>query len=328
MSAQGIRWVLAGSMLVSLAACDVSFGECEKTDAGECVDLFPDIDSGGTGGGANAGGDASAANGDANMDGGGASGGDGGGTVKPGEPLTKTEFCEAQLAPGKAWAELTDRCCVGGASSDALARMLAVVGYPGGIADCERNIEMLLAGGTVKYEPTAAAACATAFAANYAPPPSNECPAAGFSLPDIEAQYGHGLQVIAQIPACRATFQGVVANDKPCTKTLECADARSACLTAPGGIRTCQPALTEGTCEQATECASGYICKGADGNRVCVRVNDLGISGARCKGSAECSRGLWCNPDPAADRVDEPFACTGVNVCNPAYAFCAPFCTQ
>ena len=34
-------------VLLALSACEVHVGKCEKDDAGECVDLFPDDEDGG-----------------------------------------------------------------------------------------------------------------------------------------------------------------------------------------------------------------------------------------------------------------------------------------
>jgi hypothetical protein len=332
-------------VLLPLTLAALAGTGCEVTTCGpgeDCVDLDWDggFDEDGGGGDGDAGADG--------MDGGESDAGADGGFGD--EPLTLTEFCDAQLAPGQAWADLTNTCCNSAAQgSREMARLLAVVGYPGGVGDCEARLGDLLKDGKVKYEPSYAASCARALAASYAPPPSSECPADGFFLPDIEATYGHGVQIVSQIPACRAAFAGTLSRDAPCTHALQCADGL-VCRDAPGAIKTCQQAFTAGNCSADSECAPGFTCKGARGASTCVAIDDLGLNQAKCSSSSECVEGLWC--DPVLDgQQEEPwcappttsglaeagepcdpetpafeFQCRGF--CDKATSKCAAFCAQ
>lgn len=302
MANKHFAWIFMGSMLSALSGCDVSVGHCDRDDAGDCVDLFPDDDAGDEedggskdAGGKDAGGkdagdadgDAAGEDSDADVD----AGGD------AGDAISVDEFCIELLKNAVAWRDALEGLCdrqEQGARDLFLQKVLA---YAPDDAEgkCITARNAVLDGGKATYDGKQAMACATAFAEGFAPPP-DPFPTEGINLAQYEASIAHGAPALIQIPQCRETFKGTLKRDAKCSDNFECIDGLR-CLPAPGQTTTCQPALVGGTCVQSSNCADGYMCVGdpdAGGGKTCVKSDKLPQSGGNCYFSAECSDGLVC----------------------------------
>lgn len=331
MSTIRLRWFLSGTALFALAAsgCDVSVGSCDKDDAGECVDLFPDEDGGDAGGkkdsgAADAGAD-SAASDDADTDAeSGDANTDAGDDAAVAEPLDINAFCAEVVSPGAAWATTfndIDCCTTNEGTSQEAKSILGVYGYSdSATTDCIKFYDDLVKGkapaaGTVTFDGRFAHECAVALNETFPPPAA--CPAAGFDAEAIVASAGHGAQRASQIPSCRKTFAGKLARDAECDRDIECGSGL-VCMPSPGGAgsRACQPVLgIGGLCEESNDCGSGLTCVGstkAQGVKQCVAVTDLVLSGS-CADSRECVVGRVCGSDnkctPAAVTAPADFIC-------------------
>lgn len=301
MNLQRLGWLGMGSLLIALTGCEIK--KCDK-DAGECnfdwddrdgsTDEESDASSNGDGdGGTLDGGDIDGGDGDGDGDGGGAE------DASTGEPITLAEFCEAQFATAVAWRDFMelDCFCPNDTIADREAFLATVLAYPdNAVGLCEDRYGALESEGKLTFVGTKAQACAKAFADQFAAPPSS-CPQEGFNLWKLEADMGHGVSVLAQIPVCREALVGKVGADEACNDSIECAGSLR-CRSAPGGGKTCQsPVPTNGTCTNNGECADGHTCVGsnAGGGRACRRNDDLAINGGNCSFSKECVAGLVCD---------------------------------
>ena len=323
MTSRLLGWLLGGSLLLSLAGCEV--GKCDE-DAGCGIDIDDfgdgdgDLDGGGhsdagTHDGGNGKGDAGPSAGDA--------GHDGGGGPVIGEPLSLADFCDEQAKRRREWEDKIETCCDGNpdAHSDNATAILNIFGRDNGAQlNCIDKYTPFIDNDTIDYVDTKAAACAAAFVAQFSAPPA-ACPATGFDSAGIRATVGHGFQLLVQLPACRAALVGKVARDQPCMDSLQCADGNR-CRTAPGGSgsKTCQPAVnssvTSGICETFSDCSDGYVCTGEPGNRVCLPANDLVNDGGKCANDIECKPNLVCSVQVAAGgKCGVPPAGTADDVC-------------
>lgn len=313
-----LRWVLGAGLLS--AGCEVSVGNCDKDDAGECIDLVPEFDASS----ALDAGDSAVAPGDARLpdsstppdattlaDGGlDASAPDAATTV-----LTEQQFCEAQFATSRAWRDQFSTQC-GCLSNDDVAGaasfLAAALNFNDQtISGCPDRIQQLRGLG-VQFDGSKAAACARAFSANFQDPSAFTAPlascSAGFDIGKLEAEVGHGRQAVAQLADCRATFVGTKARDAACTDSLECAGGLRCRGIPGGGGTTCQPALAKSeVCSKNDECADGLICSlNVPGNgttvaaqSVCLGTGALELKSlnGNCARSFECERGLVCDVD-------------------------------
>lgn len=298
------RWFLGlgGTLLVALAGCDVSVGKCDRDDAGECVNLFPDDDEDGGTGKSDAGRDRSVA--DAGVDGAAAdagdvdaSGADAGGADAGdiGPAITVDEFCIAQLATAVSWRDQLEDFCVAKDLDWRNSFLSLSLAYTDASEDkCVNERKASIASGSIVFDGTHAQRCASIFADQFTAPPAS-FPAAGLDIAMYEATIGHGAQTLVQIPQCRAAFKGTLARDKVCADSLECVDGLR-CLVATGNTRTCQPAVTPpGICARTSDCADGFTCAGPDGGaKSCIPSNDLRLDGGGCFLSAECVSGSVC----------------------------------
>ena len=321
MSTRQTRWILTGSLLMALAACDVDVIDCdEEPEAKICQDDEEDLDAGDeptdeedadvdASKTLDAGSDASTDGGtgnDASVDG--ATGSD------SSVAISVDDFCVAQLATAVAWRDELEELC--GPTDEAAARekfLLEVLAYPAEDAEgkCISARNAPITAGNTTFDGTKAMACASAFTANFAAPP-DPFPSAGIDLVMHESKIAHGAPVLIQIPACRAAFKGKLARDKACSDNFECVDGLR-CMDAPGGTKTCQPALVGGTCTQTSICADNYTCVGSTsgGGKTCVKSDELPLSGGNCRFSLECAVDYVCNASgkcvpPSAQVICKP----------------------
>lgn len=332
-----LRWLFAFGVLA--AGCEVHVGECDKDDAGRCEELFPSYDAAVPGTVDASGMDAAtdgAARADANappVDS--AIRTDAANIVDSGldatqpdasmGPLTDTQFCERQFAPGRAWSELLGRIdCNCLSSDDQMGRdsfLAASLRYTSStISDCLDNVARLRTNG-VTVDASKTAACADRFASQFKGPDQFQAPVAscggGFDIAALEAQIGHGRQAVAQLPECRAALVGTKAFNAPCADSLECSQGLRCRPVPGGGASSCQMAAgNTDPCTKLDDCADGHVCSlsvPASGTTpaqfTCIRVNDLKLQLANCQTSSECAQGLLCDvatkkcANPTADRI-------------------------
>jgi hypothetical protein len=294
-----IRWIVAGFMLSALAGCEVHVGHCKKDDAGDCVDLFPDDDGGGLDGGEDDDVDAAdashhdagksdAAAEDAGRD----AGLSDGGRDAQAEALTLEDFCIAQYAKAVLWRDALEDYCGNHEVAARESFLQLSFAYPPGdaVGDCITK----RTSSNVTYDGSRAQACADAFTAQFPEPPA-DFPDAGVDLSTYTSTVAHGAASLVQIADCRATFKGKLGRDKTCADSFECTDGLR-CLTAPGDITTCQPALIGGVCLRSSDCADSYTCVGSDasGGKTCVKSDELPLAG-NCQFSFECAQDRICN---------------------------------
>jgi hypothetical protein len=316
MSANQNRSILAASLLLAgVVGCDIDVHDCDKEpdaeicqedeDAGE-PDPEDDggIDAGRSDGGSDGGRDASS---DAGRD---ASGGDaradGSSSAEGGSAsISVDEFCAAQLKTAVAWRDALDDLC-GGLTMDAQARadfLQRALAYAPDDAEgkCITARNTPITAGNTTYDGTKAQACADAFAGNFMAPP-NPFPTNGIDLAMYEAKIAHGAPALIQIPACRAAFAGKLTRGTTCTDHFECREGLR-CLEAPGGRKTCEPAITTGTCSLSSECADGYTCVGssAGGGKTCVKSDSLPLTGGNCSFAIECATDYVCTANKCAN---------------------------
>jgi hypothetical protein len=276
-----------------------------------------------------------AAENDAGLDGG--SPGPDGSTPQPegdgGTPqgsLTPLEFCERLTAPRRAWKTFLDSCCSGeAASAIEYDELLNSFGTFVDLAACESWISGAIADPQVTYRGEHAAACVDVILTQRgAPQPPASCPSGeGISVHALLTGLNHGYQQVWQIPACRQTFAGALAQGATCTTHGGC----SGSLMCFDG--TCQPPRTAGQpCAGATGCKAGLYCI-AD---VCSDI--LSGPSQACSDSYDCVEGLRCNGATCVAWETEPerassgetcsasFDCHGY--CNHTDGACAPFCAQ
>jgi hypothetical protein len=305
MSSVRLGWLIPGLMLLALGGCEVSVGNCDD-DAGDC-DVDFDFDEG------DASLDGSTTETDGAAEDGGVTG-DGGeedastdeDAGPTGEPLTSAEFCAALYANALTFRDLFDECLC--SNDDIVARddlLLWVYGLQSStLVGCEGLVESA----NVTFNDTEAGACAAAHNAQYSGTPS-QCPAVGtgFDLDGLESQVGHGALAPVQIPACREAVVGKVDRDDSCSNSFECTPGLR-CRPAPGGGKTCQPAVPNGgQCTASDECVDAHICVGGAA-RKCIPADDLLLNGGNCTASKECISGLLCLLDPL-DEKEERFVC-------------------
>lgn len=298
------RWWGIGVGLLALAGCEVSVGKCsQRDDAGQCVfeDDFPDFD-GGLGADASSP-DAAGSDGGDFADGAIADAGAGsdGGMVDSGA-LNPTQFCEGQYAAALKWrALLEDPACGCNSAEDVRYFLGAVFIFSDStITDCLNLVDRVVAGGG-SFVPTQAAACAARFASQFPATPAS-CPSAGIDIGTIEATVGHGVQLVQQLPECRAALVGSKAQGQPCTNALECASGLRCYATMGAGL-ACRPArsLNESCTPRLGDCADGFVCSAnvvsgsGEVSSTCIPANDLKGPGGRCSISAECDSGYLCD---------------------------------
>jgi|GEM_PF-3743710 len=307
-------WLLGSSLLLAAAGCDVSIGHCDR-DAG-CFDdhgFFDDVDAGhmdggkGDAGPTGDGGDNHDAGSDAGPETGDGGGGDAGsdaGTFT-GEPLMLSEFCEAYQQRRVQWASAIEGCCMENPAAHGVEAniVLDVFGPDDGANGCITKHRAFIDNQTVVFHPDKAGACADAFLAQYAKPPS-DCPQGGFDSEQLRATLAHGSQLIQQLPACRAALEGTVPEGSPCSDAIECANGNR-CLPGVGQQTTCQkPIVANGTTGQcgktAASCADGTICVGNnDSTRFCTPVGSLNQT-ISCSFSRECVQGSYCSVEASS----------------------------
>lgn len=333
----GLRWWI-GLGLLAATGCEVSVGKCEKDDAGECVDLFPDDYDASWMAGMDATTDASAPQPDAarsdastaqdanvvadgSLD---ASATTDGATADATTPtiMTSQQFCDARFASARAWQTFfDDRCdCISSAEiADRNYFLKAALLYDDrSNVDCLNEVDGLKAASAkITYVAQSAAACANRFAAQFAAPPTacsrGTSPVEpGFDLELYESNVGHGVQPLAQLSECRATFVGKLGAGAACTSSFDCS-GNLRCRAIPGAaqdggvVTTCQAAslVNEACVPERAECAEGLTCARSNGSAtgsVCIPVNELRPATAACRTSRDCSAGLVCNcPDARCD---------------------------
>jgi hypothetical protein len=315
MSATHNRSIFVASLLVTgLAGCDVTVHDCTKEpDAKICLDDEEDEDAGDEPIDEDGSIDAGKSDGGTKSDGGADAGKNDGGTSADGgkdgstdgatsadsstAPITVDEFCTAQLRTAVAWRDALEVLC-GGMTKDKQVRddfLQRSLAYAADDAEgkCITSFNAPIMAGNTTFDGSKAMACADAFAGNFMAPP-DPFPTAGIDLAMYEAMIAHGAPTLVQIPVCRAAFKGKLTRDKACSSPFECIEGLR-CLPAPGSIKTCQPALTSGTCERTSDCTDGYTCVGSDagGGRTCVKSDAL--TGGNCSLSVECATGYVCN---------------------------------
>lgn len=324
MSANQNRSILVASLLlVGVVGCDIDVHDCdEEPDAAICQDdededagdpWTDDEDASVDAGRRDAAADASR---DGSLDGSREGGADAGGDARTdgsasseggSSSISVSEFCAEQLKTAVAWREALDELC-GGITKDRelrdtfLSEVLAYRGDdPEGACIATRNAAIMT--GNTTYDGTKAQACADAFAGNFMMPPS-PFPTNGIDLAMYEAKIAHGAPTLVQIPVCRMAFAGKLARGMPCADNFECRDGLR-CLDAPGGGKTCEPALAGGTCLQNSNCADNYTCVGSSqgGGRTCVKSTDLPLNGGNCALAFECAEGLDCVSGKCANPV-------------------------
>ncbi|HTU60683.1 MAG TPA: hypothetical protein VMF89_19660, partial [Polyangiales bacterium] len=215
------------------------------------------------------------------------------------------EFCAEQLKTAVAWRDALESLC-GGLTQDAMARegfLQRALAYAPEDAEgkCITARNAPITAGNTTYDGTKAQACADAFAGNFMAPPS-PFPTTGIDLNMYEAKIAHGAPTLVQIPACRAAFTGKLTRGTTCTDHFECRDGLR-CLEAPGGRKTCEPAITTGTCALSSECADGYTCVGssAGGGKTCVKSDALPLTGGNCSFAIECATDYVCTSNKCAN---------------------------
>jgi hypothetical protein len=296
-----IRWIVVGSLALGLSACDVHVGKCDRDDAGDCVDLFPDDedagdeeDAGALDGGRADGGRSDGGRSDGGVDGGAGEGGSdgGGGTDGSAEPLTLEQFCEAQFATAVLWRDAFENHCDNDNISERDEFLGKTFAYsPDTAVDgCIDRFDS----SNITFDGSLASACAQAFSDQF-PAPPDAFPETGIDLSTYASMIGHGASTLFQLPECRAALKGKLAQDDVCTNSLECRDGLR-CRPAPGDTSTCQTALKGGVCRRTSECADGYTCVGssAGAGKTCIPSDDLPITG-NCELSIECAEGRVCN---------------------------------
>ena len=188
----GLRWWI-GLGLLAATGCEVSVGKCDKDDAGECVDLFPDDYDASWMAGMDATTDASAPApdgarpdastaqdatviADGSMD---ASATSDGATADGATPTlwSSQQFCDARFASARAWQTFfDDRCdCISTAELGDRNYFLkaALLFDDRSIVDCLNEVDGLKAPtSNVTYVAQNAAACANRYAAQFAAPPA------------------------------------------------------------------------------------------------------------------------------------------------------------
>jgi hypothetical protein len=309
-----LSWGWAVATLATLAGCDVNVGDCERDDAGECVDLFPDEDAGARDR------DAGATDGEADAagDGGEGPGGDDGGeTDGASPPLSLEPFCAELYAVATAWRYAFDGCCSQLSNeerNDVEESLQELLFYHWGagedaVGSCVTDYQALIDEERLRFDETKAGACAAAFAGQFEAPPET-CPSAGFDLLGLRAATGHGASTIAQLRACQEALQGEVGAEQPCASHVECQGGLR-CRPAPGDQRTCQLAVDDGaSCRTSSECLDGYTCVGGGtAGRQCWPSDELLIAGS-CSFSIECAEGYIC------DSTGEPH-CAPVDAYDP-----------
>jgi hypothetical protein len=316
-----LKLVFAVGLLAS-AGCEVSVGECDKDDAGECVDLFPEVDAAWMSG-MDASTDASrpsdaAAPTDSGARPDGALVVDAGldANVGPADASAPTtlndqQFCDAQFAVARTWSALLDRLdCNCLSSDDVMGRasfLASTLRYDDSTgSNCLSNFSRLRSAG-VTYDGSKGAACAARFAAQFKGPsqfmaPLASCPG-GFDIAKLEAAIGHGRQAVAQLPECRAAFVGTKAENAACVDSLECAAGRRCRPIPGGGSSSCQsPRGVNESCTKNDDCIDGHICSlnvQASGSNPaeysCIPVASLKLQNGNCQTSSECVEGLVCD---------------------------------
>jgi hypothetical protein len=293
-----IRWILAGSLVLALAGCEVSVGDCRKDDAGECVDLFPDEedagddeDGGRTDGGRTDGGRADGG-GDGGRDGGIDGSSPGNDAGQSGEPLSLEEFCIAQFETAVLWRDALEEYCINDAIAERDTFLNLTFFYPSDDA-VGRCIDRL-GSSNITFDGTKAAECAEIFVDQFAAPPAS-FPETGIDLSAFTSTIAHGAASLVQIPECRAALKGKLARDAACTDSFECVSGLR-CRAAPGDTSTCQSEVTGGVCLRSSECADGFTCVGssASGGKTCVASDALPIAG-NCQYSFECAEDRVCS---------------------------------
>jgi hypothetical protein len=311
-----LRWGIVLGLLV-LAGCDASV--CTNRDSlGNCeFDGFDDFDSStpGMDSSTPASGDGSVTPGpdstvvtpvaDAGID---AAVVPDAGPVVP-ATLTLQQFCEARYARAVAWRDTFELCCASNqdrkVGDDLLVSNFNYSLSADTVGACVSGIQALPAA-HLTFVGTAASACATKLAEQFAAPPAT-CTAGGFDAQDIEAKIGHQALPPVQIAECRAALLGNVAFNSSCTNPLEC-KAPYRCVDM-GGNRTCRDALTASSaCTSSSECADGLLCvtsAGSTTGKVCrAATQPLDVTVA-CSTSVECASGTLCDNGKCAAPVVE-----------------------
>lgn len=314
MTYKHLGWLLSGSLLLSLAGCDVSIGKCKEDDAGDCdfgFDEDEDIDSGKSDGGDGDGEGDGSVEGDAGLDAGddtdagGDGDGDGDGPVYEGEPLELEELCEAFVSRRAAWESLLDDCECSFEDSNELRSQLGMFGSDDRGFGCTTAYEKTLTSEHVTYRAAAAGACADAFL-KYLEAAPKSCPEIGFVASYFAAHAGKGIAHPAQLAACQATFEGDLNENALCENDWECKGDLRCRLPGEGAAeRKClRPVPLRGLCTRDQDCTSGSLCirENAEGSTSsCVSERDLKISGGHCSRHPECADGYVCDNDPDND---------------------------
>ncbi|HVZ37267.1 MAG TPA: hypothetical protein VG963_32815, partial [Polyangiaceae bacterium] len=227
-------------------------------------------------------------------------------------PLTAEAFCDLQLGRARAWLDYFESKCDCASQEERADRdyfLAAALLYDDSSgANCITAVTGLQQRTTVSYQALSAASCAQRFAGQFAEPPG-DCNA-GFALDAYEALLGHGLQQIAQLPECRATFLGKVGVNGACVDAFDCTSGLR-CLplpgSAPGDVNaalSCQSARGDlEPCGNRSDCADGLVCAHSDSSATgsnCIPANDLRQLGGPCRASRDCDEGLVCSC-PSAD---------------------------
>jgi hypothetical protein len=307
MSATKYRLIFVQAIVFSaVGGCEFTKVDCDETpDAAVCQD-DEDIDAGGLfEDDADIDGSHDGGRSDASADGGGSDGGvDGGSDARVDgaqsdattAPLTVDEFCIAQISVAVAWRDFLEANCTGN-TAEQTAFLQDVFGYVDDAeGKCITGRKAAIDSGNSTYDGSKAQACADAYNADLALPPAS-FPSAGIDSAMYEATIGHGAPFPIQIPACRATFKGKLSRGQRCSDHFECLDGLR-CLDAAGNTKSCEPAISGGTCTVSSQCADGYTCVGSPttgGGKTCVSNSALPLSGGNCEVSRECATDLVCN---------------------------------
>lgn len=322
MTARLYRSLSASALLAVATACNVDVVDCDTEDASICSDdLFDggpgDDDDNDAGGAEDAGSPEDSGRDGATSDPDGATE-DAGSQPDAAAPseLSIEEFCAARYAVAVAWRDaLESQCPSADTAADLRADFLGTnLGYSDGAIDtCVTSTNALITQKQVTYVGSSAQACADAYNAQFAAPPSS-FPSQGVDLGTAAATIGHGAATPAQLPACRAALAGALKLGDACPTSVACASGLR-CLTAPGGGKTCQqPLEAGGQCSTGADCSDSTRCvksTSSSTGKVCVAAGELRISQGSCDSSVECESGLVCDGSSRCTTAEPDFVCGG-----------------